>query len=776
MTDWFAEHAPSAAPPPAQAGDWFGQHQPKPDFQSTNATDASGQAEVDPNTLGTLFSHVGGQLNPIKIIQSVAHLLPIGEMFGGTVPAQSGPRDAIGMPASAYPVMKFIKGWMGQNGELANKTADAYKRGDYLTAARHFVDYAVNGVPGVGANLDTSADEMQQGKYAAGIGDALGLGVALFGPQAMSEALAGRKITTKPPMANTNAKEAAAVDFGKQNGIPIDAATATGNSFVRGAQNIADRSIGGSVIGGRARSAQSAALTATSDRLATDAFPRSVTPEGAGNAVADALATKQAAHEAYANTAYERLRAIEQNPINGEYVSVDVSPQAKARMQATLGTIPTPAELQELRRIREEMHAVPYQPGQMHSEIHGEETRSTYMPRQAGARVFHDIGQATGATVDRGEMQASIERALETGNFTNVSKGALQVAKRRLAGEGGYGVSRPILPEGAGAQQQGMLLPVSLASFKAQIRPFYDQLMREKDIAPLMGAKGRALVALDRLMRAPDHAPVSVVDGALGDLKALDRATTGPGQGVIKQAVKYLDGAVQAAVAKAGPEAVRALRDGRAATVAKYQTADVLDLLKNEPVQAYRQMTAPKDAGIDLLRTVQREVPQAMSSVARAYLDDLFQTATADGKFGRADKLWADWQKLGSETKRALFPRAGQVEGLDRFFLLAKKIGENPNPSGSGFTGLQGAEMATFVYNPLAALSTEIGLSSLSALLRSPKAVQILTRGMSLSIGKAPAASQAAVAAELVKLAQAEGLPLATGAADRNAPPPGPAR
>ena len=72
-----------------------------------------------------------------------------------------------------------------------------------------------------------------------------------------------------------------------------------------------------------------------------------------------------------------------------------------------------------------------------------------------------------------------------------------------------------------------------------------------------------------------------------------------------------------------------------------------------------------------------------MPQVARAFLEDLMDLATAEGGFGHADKLWAEWQKLGAATKAVLFPSAGHVKNLNEFFLLAKRIGENPNPSGT---------------------------------------------------------------------------------------------
>lgn len=609
------------------------------DFTSSNEKDASGAATVAPDALKRFAGHYGDQVNPMNLVRAVAPMVPIPKSYGG------GGMDA---PAN---ILRTAKKLVFPT-EILLKSKDALEKGDYVTAARHFIDYVL---PVLGPALEKPADEGATGDYAAMLGDALGLGTAIFGPEALSKMVGS--IKTNPILKNPNAADRAAVAFGQKEGIPVDAATATGNPFVRTVQKTADQSLGGSGVGQRARAAQDAALDATGHKLADQSFPRSVTPEGAGNAITEALSTKQGAHETYANTAYDRLRALE----------------AKA--------VPTVT--------------------------------------RTGTKV-----------TDTGIVDASGVPVTRTTPIT-----------------------------------QSTRLAVDLRVPKAQLKPIYDQLMREKDISPPMGAKGRALAALDRLMTAPDTAPVSVVDAALGDLKALDRATSGPGQGVVKQAVKNLDGAVQRAVNQAGPEAVRALRDGRAATVAKYETADVLDRIKAEPVQAYRQMTAPKDAGIDLLRTVQREVPQAMSDVARAYLDDLLNTATAEGGFRRTDKLWADWQKLGAETKKTLFPSTGQVPALDHFFLLAKRIGENPNPSGSGFHVAKTGEIVLLLTHPTAGVPLTLSGTVLSKMLHSPKVVTALTKGIQASRGSTTSTSAyTAAVAGIVRAANEAGVPIPAAA------------
>src|SRR5205814_8718588 len=94
-------------------------------------------------------------------------------------------------------------------------------------------------------------------------------------------------------------------------------------------------------------------------------------------------------------------------------------------------------------------------------------------------------------------------------------------------------------------------------------------------------------------------------------------------------------------------------------------------------------LVAPKDSAIQHLRRVQEMAPAEIPKIGRAYLEDLLSMATAEGGFDRAARLQAEWQKLGPETKRILFPDLAHRAQLDHFFLLAKRLSDNPNPSGT---------------------------------------------------------------------------------------------
>ncbi len=385
----------------------------------------------------------------------------------------------------------------------------------------------------------------------------------------------------------------------------------------------------------------------------------------------------------------------------------------------------------------------------------------------------------------RGEMRQALDKALETGQFTNAAKGALEVARKRLAG--GAGVSPPSLPPSAGnvaaARTETMLLPVDIRPAKAMLKPLADRLAREKQLTGvLMGDKARASVALDSLISGPDHAPASIVDAALGDIKALARGAAMPelrtaGQGAAAEAVKQLDRVVREAVAKAGPEATQALETGRQATVAKYATADVLDSLRAEPVKGYRQLTAPKDTSIALLRQVADSTPAAMPQIGRAVLEELLTKATSEGGFQHAAKIQADWQRLGPQTKQILFGE--HTADLDKFFLLAKKLAESPNPSQSGLIVNAGTQALLVFTNPATGVPLVLGSGALSKMLHSAKAVKLLTKGMQIASGpgRVSAVAQGVAISNVLTAGRAAGIDLALPAAageDRPDPVPSP--
>jgi len=598
--DWFSANAPKAQP--AAGGDWFAANAPKAKKSETKQ-----EPQRHPNA--KVADAVG---NTVKGAWNVVSAIP-GAMLD--MAKDVAPYDEQGN--AKFPMQNTVKGIWDASGRVMQGSADAFREGDYLTGVRK----AINTVPVVGPMLDASADKMMQGDIAEGVGEVVTNAALTLGP------FAPKNPKTKPPILKktTNPKDAAAVDFARQQGVPLDAGTVTGSNFIKTAQEKAGNSYGGARTAENLKGQQSDALARVGQELTDAAAPTATNPLAAGESIRQALTSEIQNQHGLANTAYGRVR--------------------------------------------------------------------------------------------QGSQGASID----------------------------------------------------LTGFKQQVAPVYQRLFDENALVPLQGAKAKALVALDRIMKGPDAAPFGEVDAALGDLKSMSRGADMPelrnqGQGIASFAVQKLDAQVRAAAAKAGPDVLKALEEGRAATKQKYATAEVLDMLSGEPGQIYRQLTQAKDVGLERLKAVEKLAPKEMPNIGRAFLEDMMQQATAEGGFAHADRLWANWQKLGGETKKKLFPKPGQIQALDNFFLLGKRIGEIKNPSGT-------AKVAGVLD-----LATGIPAWALSRMLLTPQGVKYLTEARVVNKSPSPAARAVAIT-NITKAAQSAGVPLeaipALGGTDPQATRPG---
>lgn len=602
---------------------------------------ASGTSWLDLATEG-VSGLVSGVISPVKLLKNI-YEDSSAEMQKAVEAAKSGDLvGAVKAGAKSTPVGQSVRvlGQMaGAQWDQLLKGKKAYDEGRTSEALGHTMAGLLPVLGPMAGNAGEAIGSGDPRRAAHAVGELSSLAV----PGAIGKVLP-KSVSVGGRFKNTNPAEVAAVQYGESAGIPIDAATATGNRVVRGTQWLADQSIGGAIPGQRAIRAQTEGLSRVSGELANRAHSTPVSPETAGRSVQNALGEKIGTLHGTANKAYGDLAGIEA------------------------------------------ASAAPVQVG----------TKTRTLP-------------VTGATIT--------EPVMET-----------------------------------------MGLPLDLSATRSSLRLVYERLSREAKLVPLMGDKARALTALDRLMTGPKIVPASIADGALSELKSLSRFDGMPelrpeGKGAAAMAVRTLEEQVQRAVAQGGPEATTARNIGREATKQKYAVGDILDDLKTEPVKAYRQATAPGDQNVAYLRQLQRLAPKEMPKVGRAYLDGLFEKATAEGGFSRAQGLFADWQKLGPETKRTLFPDATHRANLDHFFLLAKKIGESPNPSGSGFAGSLTAQGMAVLMNPLAGFKFILGGAALSKLLHSKVGVKLLTETLTI-----PVAQRAKAAAATSRVAAIAGL------------------
>ena len=280
-----------------------------------------------------------------------------------------------------------------------------------------------------------------------------------------------------------------------------------------------------------------------------------------------------------------------------------------------------------------------------------------------------------------------------------------------------------------------MGFPVDLKTVKSSLRPLYDELREAMPIAQQEASFG--LKALENIINGPDVQSASIVDKGLSAIKSIVRGASRPelrttSQGLAAAAVKELDEAVKAAVSTGGKQATAALEAGRGATRLKYMAADVLDKLRTEPVGAFRQATQAGDSTVSQLRELSMLAPKEIPKLGRAFLDDMLTTATNEDTFKGAAAMATKWQNLGPETKKILYGRTpGLVQELDKFFIAAKRLAENPNPSGTGGLVSIGSQLGMFYFDPVLGVGTQLTGAAMSKLLRNPTAVRLMTQGMS---------------------------------------------
>jgi hypothetical protein len=72
-----------------------------------------------------------------------------------------------------------------QNSELWQKASDAFKNGEYAEGVRHTLSFFMNGIPGVGAALDSAGDKAGSGDVKGAIADTAALATQLIGARTL---------------------------------------------------------------------------------------------------------------------------------------------------------------------------------------------------------------------------------------------------------------------------------------------------------------------------------------------------------------------------------------------------------------------------------------------------------------------------------------------------------------------------------------------------------------------------------------------------------------
>lgn len=264
-------------------------------------------------------------------------------------------------------------------------------------------------------------------------------------------------------------------------------------------------------------------------------------------------------------------------------------------------------------------------------------------------------------------------------------------------------------------------MPVDVTGIKEDLKSVWDdmQWMPASDRASSAGYQ-----AVKNILEGDDYIPAWQAERGLSGLKTMARVENphlrNTSQGIAAGIIKDLQNGINDAVALTGDEAIRGLQRGRSLHANKMELGEIEKQLRDEPVQAFNQLTWAHDSGIDFLRKIADNAPQSLPKIGRAFVQQLIDKATAEGGFGRAQSIFAQWDNLGDQTKALLYPNADLRTALDRFFLGAKMVAENPNPSGTALV-----EAAKSV-NPLRWAAGYVG----GKILFTPEGINRLTRNL----------------------------------------------
>lgn len=271
--------------------------------------------------------------------------------------------------------------------------------------------------------------------------------------------------------------------------------------------------------------------------------------------------------------------------------------------------------------------------------------------------------------------------------------------------------------------------PVDYKVVKSSLRPLLEEL--EVQIPEAQRQASPGLSALRNIMAADDVVPLSK---ALDDLSAIQNISRtdlpllrSKAQGIAAAVTKPLREAVDVSAGQSG--ALDALNSGRDLIRKKYEVGDLLRAVKDrEPVRIVETLTAQGDRSIQQLRDIAKAAPETAKDIGTSTLQGIMDEAMNEGTFKGA-KAFAQWQRLGPETKKILFTPEHAAE-LEKFFDLAKMSAKDFNPSGSGkLATLSGWGYLT-VTNPAAGVATVISADVLTRLLYKPNWAKLVVAAM----------------------------------------------
>lgn len=322
----------------------------------------------------------------------------------------------------------------------------------------------------------------------------------------------------------------------------------------------------------------------------------------------------------------------------------------------------------------------------------------------AGKRLFNRASPAGAKeTVEAGQSVADrlLYKITQAKQFADKRYGQVRStvgqARNRSTVQVGETVS-PIVDEFGGEIVRPVLKTFETATdigkAQSELRGIVDELAQTMPEFQRQSSPG--FTALKQIVDGPEVVDALTADRNLSAVKALLRESGGASKYLSSKSKRLAAITVDAltksfddALGKAGGDALLKLNQGRKAVVRYHDVAELLSSLpKNaagelEPVGVYSRLTSGGDRNIRLLEEIHKMAPKETAELGHTFLTGMLDKATAEGGFGRATGVVADWNRLGPNTKRILFGDSFKTSQIDKFLLAAKRLTVDVNPSGT---------------------------------------------------------------------------------------------
>lgn len=358
-------------------------------------------------------------------------------------------------------------------------------------------------------------------------------------------------------------------------------------------------------------------------------------------------------------------------------------------------------------------------------------------------------GDNTIKTMLREARDYTAQAQNEYGNLARLEADPANIREVRL-GTRANPSADPNLPDRI-PDVQSMGLPVDMRGTKSALAPLAEEMSRY--MTGLQKTADPGLAAIQNILSRPDYLPASVAEADLGYLKGIMRGNAQPqAKRLAGAAIDALSSGVEKAVAQAGPDGLAALHDARGAWQAR---TDILGQLKelgvdeagkDGQVSLAKKLLQPSDASFPALKKVLDVAPDAAGDIGKAFLTERVFQGVAKGEDLSPRQAANLWNQIGPRTKAALYT-PDQIQQIDDFMGLAKRVAENPNASKDGALNTL-LKVGAFVAHPVGGASSFALGRNIAKLLYSPTGADALRTA--LTAPGSPEASKAMLAVKAI--------------------------